>query len=310
MLLPLFHANAQLVTTLIPMLVGCEVVMWERFSASDFWATVEAHAPVTISAVPTILAAVLHAPGAPGPETSLRYVICGAAPLSVELLTAFSQRFGIRILEGYGLTETACVASINPFYGDRRAGSIGLSLRGQQMEIRGQDGDRRDPGQYGEIVVRGPNVMQGYLHDPAATAETIRDGWLHTGDIGYMDEDGYFFIVDRSKDMIIRGGENIYPREIEEVLYQFPGVLECAVIGVPDPVRGEEVLAILVAADGHSLDPKAVAAFAAERLARYKLPRAMLLREALPKTPTGKISKAPLREEFGSWQHSHAGALR
>jgi long-chain acyl-CoA synthetase len=283
MLLPLFHANAQVVTCLIPMMIGLEVVMWERFSASTFWDTVAELRPVSLSAVPTILAAVLNAPGAPSGATSLRYVICGAAPLSVELLEAFQKRFEIRILEGYGLTETTCISSLNPFYGDRRAGSIGLAVRGQQMRIAGNDGQPAPAGDYGEIAIKGPNVMAGYLKNPEATAESIRDGWLYTGDIGYVDEAGYFFIVDRSKDMIIRGGENIYPREIEEVIYEHPGVLECAVIGVPDAVRGVEELS----------------AFAAQRIARYKLPRAFeIRRDGLPKTPTGKISKGPLREQF------------
>ena len=310
MLLPLFHANAQVVTTLIPMLIGLEVMMWEGFSASKFWATVEEFKPATISAVPMMLAAVLNAPNAPSGPTSLRYIICGAAPLSVELLNAFSSRFGIKILEGYGLTETGCVASINPYYGDRKAGSIGLPIRGQQMEIRDESGEQLPANGYGEIVIRGANVMLGYLHNEEATADSIREGWLHTGDIGYVDDDGYFFIVDRTKDMIIRGGENIYPREIEEVLYEFPGVLECAVIGVPHEVRGEEVLAIVVAAEGVTLESEAVAAFAAERIARYKLPREIILRDALPKTPTGKISKAPLRDEFGSWATQTTGTAQ
>jgi long-chain acyl-CoA synthetase len=301
MILPLFHANAQVATTLIPMMIGCEVVMWEKFSASKFWETVAEFEPVTISAVPTILAAVLNAPGAPGADNSLRYVICGAAPLSVELLTAFQDRFGIRILEGYGLTETGCIASLNPFYGERKVGSIGLSLRGQEMRIVGEDGAIASSGDYGEIIIKGPNVMPGYLKNPEATADSIRDGWLHTGDIGYMDEDGYFYIVDRSKDMIIRGGENIYPREIEEVIYEFEGVLECAVIGIPHEVRGEEVLAVVAPAPGVELDLEALAAFTAERLARYKLPARFELRDELPKTPTGKLSKGPLREEFGNW---------
>ena len=309
MLLPLFHANAQVVTTLMPMLIGLEVMMWERFSASEFWAKVEEYRPVTLSAVPMMLAAVLNAPGAPNAETSLRFLICGAAPLSVELLTAFSTKFGIRILEGYGLTETGCVASINPYYGDRKVGSIGLPLRGEQMEILGEDGSQSPTGDFGEIVIKGANVMAGYLYNEEATAESIRDGWLHTGDIGYVDEDGYFFIVDRTKDMIIRGGENIYPREIEEVLYQYPGVLECAVIGVPHDVRGEEVLAIVVAAEDVVLDLDEITSFAAERLARYKLPREIVLRDDLPKTPTGKIQKKPLREEFGRQAPVKAGGV-
>jgi acyl-CoA synthetase (AMP-forming)/AMP-acid ligase II len=300
MLLPLFHANAQVVTCLIPMMIGCEIVLWERFSASTFWPTVAELQPVTISAVPTILAAVLNAPGAPAGKSSLRYVICGAAPLSVELLEAFERRFGIRIIEGYGLTETTCISSTNPFYGERKAGSIGLPVRGQQMQIAGPDGDRAATGDYGEIVIKGPNVMSGYLNNPEATAESIRDGWLHTGDVGYVDEDGYFFIVDRTKDMIIRGGENIYPREIEEVIYAHGSVLECAVIGLPDEVRGEEVLAVITPKLDIALDLDELAAFAAARLAKYKLPTRFELRDELPKTATGKISKGPLRDEYGS----------
>ena len=237
-------------------------------------------------------------------------MICGAAPLSVELLEAFQRRFAIRILEGYGMTETSCIASINPFYGDRKAGSIGLPIRGQQMEIRYETGARAAPGEYGEIVVKGPNVMHGYLNRPEATAESIRNGWLHTGDIGYTDEDGYFFIVDRSKDMIIRAGENIYPREIEEVIYAFEGVHECAVIGVPDEIRGEEVLALVVPKAGITFDLDALAEHAAERLARYKLPRRFEVRDELPKTPTGKISKGPLREQFGTWTTSTRTAAK
>jgi acyl-CoA synthetase (AMP-forming)/AMP-acid ligase II len=301
MMLPLFHANAQVVTCIIPMTIGCEVVMWERFSASTFWDTVAELEPVSLSAVPTILAAVLSAEGAPSGATSLRYIICGAAPLSRELLETFETRFDIRILEGYGLTETTCISSINPYYGTRKPGSIGLTVRGQDMKIVTPEGDAAAPGDYGEIIIKGPNVMPGYLHNPEATAESIRDGWLYTGDIGYIDDDGYFFIVDRSKDMIIRGGENIYPRELEEVLYEHPAVFECAVIGVPHDVRGEEVLAIVAPKPGTEIDPDELAEWASERIARFKLPKRFEVRAELPKTPTGKISKAPLREEFGRW---------
>jgi long-chain acyl-CoA synthetase len=301
MMLPLFHVNAQIVTFVIPMMIGCEVVMWERFSASQFWQTVDELTPVAISAVPTILAAVLHTPNAPAGATSLRYIISGAAPLSLELLEAFERRFEIRILEGYGLTETTCISSVNPYYGERKPGSIGMPVRGQPMKIVGPAGDAVDADELGEIVIKGPNVMPGHLHNPDATAETIRDGWLHTGDIGYMDADGYFFIVDRSKDMIIRGGENIYPREIEEVLYSHPGILECAVIGVPDEVRGEEVLAVVAPKPGVELDGDELRRWAAERLAAFKVPSRFEIRPELPKTATGKISKPPLREQFGRW---------
>jgi acyl-CoA synthetase (AMP-forming)/AMP-acid ligase II len=230
-------------------------------------------------------------------------VICGAAPLSRELLETFENRLDIRILEGYGMTETTCISSINPFYGARKPGSIGLPVRRQEMRIVDEDGAEVAAGERGEIVMRGPMVMPGYLKNPEANEATIRDGWLHSGDIGYVDEDGYFFIVDRTKDMIIRGGENIYPREIEEVLYQHPDVLECAVIGLPDKVRGEEVLAVVAGRADATLDADELKEFAAERLAKYKVPRQIEIRDELPKTPTGKIQKAPLREEFGGiWE--------
>ncbi len=301
MMLPLFHVNAQIVTCVVPMMIGCEVAMWERFSASTFWETVSELEPVALSAVPTILAAVLHTADAPSGPTSLRYIVCGAAPLSRELLEAFEDRFGIRILEGYGLTESTCVASLNPYYGVRKPGSIGLPVRGQQMKIVASDGSVMDDGELGEIVVKGPNVMAGYLHNEEATAKTVRDGWLHTGDVGYVDSDGYFFIVDRAKDMIIRGGENIYPREIEEILYTHTGVLECAVIGVPHEVRGEEVLAVVAPKPGAELDANELTAYAAERLASFKVPRRFEIRPELPKNGTGKINKQPLRDEFGHW---------
>jgi acyl-CoA synthetase (AMP-forming)/AMP-acid ligase II len=296
MMLPLFHANAQVVTCVIPMMIGCEVVMWERFSASKFWQTVEEFEPVTISAVPTILAAVLNAEGAPSGATSLRYVICGAAPLSVELLEAFQNRFDIRILEGYGLTETTCVSSINPYYAERKAGSIGLPIRGQEIRIVDGEGNALPNGEYGEIVIKGPNVMQGYLKNPEATAESIRDGWLYTGDVGYADEDGYLYIVDRSKDMIIRGGENIYPREIEEVLHALPGVAEAQVVGVPSARYGEEVMAWVKPREGAALTEAGLVAACRERIARYKVPRFWKLVEQFPMTVTGKVQKYRLRE--------------
>jgi long-chain acyl-CoA synthetase len=294
MVLPLFHVNAQLVTTVMPLLLGAQVAMWDRFSASTFWATVAAFEPVTFSAVPTMLAALLHAPGADDmQDNSVRYVICGAAPLSPALFRRFEEKFSIAILEGYGLTEGACCSTLNAFLGPRKIGSIGMPVRGQDVQIRDDAGGPVPDGEPGEVCVRGPNVMQGYYHRPDATAETLRDGWLHTGDVGYRDPDGFFFLVDRKKDMIIRGGENIYPREIEDVLQEHAGVVEAAVVGRPDEVRGEEVHAVVVLAAGTELE--AVQAHCAERLARFKVPTTWEVVEALPKTSTGKIDKKPLR---------------
>jgi long-chain acyl-CoA synthetase len=297
MVLPLFHVNAQVVTTMVPLLIGAQTAMWERFSASNFWATVAEFEPVTFSAVPTMLAALLHAPGADEAETNtVRFVICGAAPLSPALFHRFEEKFGIAILEGYGLTEGTCCSTLNPFLGPRKIGSIGIPTRGQEVVIMDEQGHELPDGERGEVCVRGPNVMQGYYNRPDATAETLRDGWLHTGDVGYRDEDGFFFLVDRKKDMIIRGGENIYPREIEDVLLEHVSVQGAAVIGRPDEVRGEEVHAVLVLADGAELEE--IERHCRERLAPFKVPSTWQVVDELPKTSTGKIDKKPLRESL------------
>jgi acyl-CoA synthetase (AMP-forming)/AMP-acid ligase II len=297
MVLPLFHVNAQVVTTMVPLLIGAQTAMWERFSASTFWATVAEFEPVTFSAVPTMLAALLHAPGADEAETNtVRFVICGAAPLSPALFHRFEEKFGIAILEGYGLTEGSCTSTLNPWHGPRKIGSIGIPTRGQEVVIMDEQGKELPDGERGEVCVRGPNVMQGYYNRPDATAETLRDGWLHTGDVGYRDEDGFFFLVDRKKDMIIRGGENIYPREIEDVLLEHASVQGAAVIGRPDEVRGEEVHAVLVLAEGAELEE--IERHCRERLAPFKVPSTWQVVDELPKTSTGKIDKKPLRESL------------
>jgi long-chain acyl-CoA synthetase len=297
MVLPLFHVNAQVVTTMVPLLIGAQTAMWERFSASTFWATVAEFEPATFSAVPTMLAALLHAPGADEAETNtVRFVICGAAPLSPALFHRFEEKFGIAILEGYGLTEGTCCSTLNPFLGPRKIGSIGIPTRGQEVLIMDEQGRELADGERGEVCVRGPNVMQGYFNRPDATAETLRDGWLHTGDVGYRDEDGFFFLVDRKKDMIIRGGENIYPREIEDALLEHASVQGAAVIGRPDEVRGEEVHAVLVLAEGAELDE--IEQHCRERLAPFKVPSTWQVVDELPKTSTGKIDKKPLRESL------------
>jgi long-chain acyl-CoA synthetase len=297
MVLPLFHVNAQMVTTIVPMFIGARVAMWDRFSASQFWATAADFEPVTFSAVPTMLAALLYAPGADEAElNTLRFVICGAAPLSPALFHRFEDKFGLRILEGYGLTEGTVCSTLNPFVGPRKIGSIGLPIRGQEVRVVDERGVPVPDGTPGEVCVRGPNVMQGYLNRPDANAETLRDGWLHTGDIGSRDPDGYFFLVDRKKDMIIRSGENIFPREIEDVLLEHAAVKEAAVIGRPDEVRGEEVHAVIALAEGG--DVVDVERHCRERLAAFKVPSGWDVVDELPKTSTGKIDKKPLRDRI------------
>jgi long-chain acyl-CoA synthetase len=294
MVLPLFHVNAQVVTTIVPLLIGGRVAMWDRFSASTFWSTVADFEPVTFSAVPTMLAALLHAPGADDAEVNtLRFVICGAAPLSPALFRRFEAKFGLKVLEGYGLTEGTCCSTLNPFLGPRKIGSIGIPTRGQQVVVLDASGAEAAADEVGEVCVRGPNVMQGYFHRPDATAEALHDGWLHTGDVGYRDADGFLFLVDRRKDMIIRGGENIYPREIEDVLLEHPRVQGAAVVGRPDEVRGEEVHAVLVL--GPDADMGDIERHCRESLAAFKVPSTWEVVDELPKTSTGKIDKKPLR---------------
>jgi acyl-CoA synthetase (AMP-forming)/AMP-acid ligase II len=299
MVLPLFHVNAQVVTTIIPLVLGAQVAMWERFSASRFWADVADFEPVTFSSVPTMLAALLHAPGADEAEANtLRFVICGAAPLSPALFRRFEEKFGLKIMEGYGLTEGTCCTTINPFTGPRKIGSVGLPTRAQEVKIVDEAGETVPDGGAGEVCFRGPNMMHGYYNRPDANAETMRDGWLHTGDVGYRDADGYFFLVDRTKDMIIRGGENIYPREIEDVLLEHESVKEAAVVGRPDEVRGEEVHAVVALVSG--ADTEVLEAHCRERLAAFKVPSSWEVVEELPKTSTGKIDKKPLREKLAA----------
>jgi long-chain acyl-CoA synthetase len=299
MVLPLFHVNAQLVTTVIPLVLGANVAIWERFSASQFWADCASFEPVTFSSVPTMLAALLHAPGADEAESnSLRFVICGAAPLSPALFRRFEQKFGLKIMEGYGLTEGTCCTTINPFTGPRKIGSVGLPTRAQEVAIIDESGQVVADGTPGEVCFRGPNMMRGYYNRPDANAETLVDGWLHTGDVGYRDEDGYFFLVDRTKDMIIRGGENIYPREIEDVLLEHELVKEAAVVGRPDEVRGEEVHAVVALVSGD--DAAVLEEHCRERLAPFKVPSSWEVVDELPKTSTGKIDKKPLREKLAA----------
>jgi acyl-CoA synthetase (AMP-forming)/AMP-acid ligase II len=299
MVLPLFHVNAQVVTTVIPLVLGANVAMWERFSASQFWADCARFEPVTFSSVPTMLAALLHAPGADEAESnSLRFVICGAAPLSPALFRRFEEKFGLKIMEGYGLTEGTCCTTINPFTGPRKIGSVGLPTRAQEVMIIDEAGDPAPDGTAGEVCFRGPNMMHGYYKRPDANAETMVDGWVRTGDVGYRDEDGYFFLVDRTKDMIIRGGENIYPREIEDVLLEHDSVKEAAVVGRPDEVRGEEVHAVVALVAGE--DVAALEEHCRARLAPFKVPTSWEVVEELPKTSTGKIDKKPLREKLAA----------
>lgn len=297
LILPLFHVNGIVVSILTPLLVGASVFIADRFNPQTFFATIGRERPTFFSAVPTIYSMLAALPGDVRPDTSsVRFAVCGAAPASAELLTRFESRFGFPLIEGYGLSEGTCASTINPIDGPRKAGTVGLPFPGQEVWVVDSDGRRLAPGEAGEVIVRGPNVMRGYLGRPEDTASTIVDGWLYTGDIGHLDDDGYLTLVGRSKEMIIRGGENIYPKEIEDVLAGDPSVLDAAVIGVPDEKWGEVVVAFVQRRPGSSVDVAELDARCATFLAGYKRPTTISVLDVLPKNAMGKIDKVALRK--------------
>src|SRR5437588_5756710 len=237
-------------------------------------------------------------PDMPVDFSSVRICVSGGAPMPVSMMQAFEHKFDTIIIEGDGPTECSPVTSVNPPRGVRKPGSVGLPLQGVEMKIF-DDEDRELPtGEVGEIVVRGENVMLGYHNQPEETAAAMKNGWYHTGDLGKVDEDGYFYIVDRKKDMLLVGGFNVYPREVEEVLYTHPAVADAAVIGAPDPLRGEEVVAVISLKPGTQVTERELMHFCREQLANYKVPRRIIFRESLPRGGTGKVLKRLLRKEM------------
>jgi long-chain acyl-CoA synthetase len=296
LILPLFHVNGIVVSVLMPLLAGASVVIAERFDPHTFFDTVQHHRPTFFSAVPTIYAMLAVLSEDVRPDTSsVRFGICGAAPASAELLERFEARYGFPLIEGYGLSEATCASTINPVTGERRTGTVGIAFPGQQIRIVDANGGDVATGVDGEVTIAGPNVMRGYLGRADETARVVIDGWLHTGDIGHLDIDGYLTLVGRSKDMIIRGGENIYPKEIEDVLTSDPTVLEAAVVGVPDDKWGETVVAYVQPRPGRTINPEALQALCACKLAGYKRPTSITVMDAIPKNAVGKTDKDPLR---------------
>jgi acyl-CoA synthetase (AMP-forming)/AMP-acid ligase II len=267
-----------------------------RFSPKTFFGLVERTRPTYFSAVPAIYAILTSLPEAAAADTSsLRLVVCGAAPMPAELIARVEATLGVVLVEGYGLSEGSCASTLNPYDGVRKPGTVGLPLAGQEVRVVDPRGAEVAQGERGEVVIRGANVMRGYLNRPQDTAKTIVDGWLHTGDVGIFDADGYLRIVDRIKDMIIRGGENIYPKEIETALYGHEGVLEAAVVGRPDAVLGEVVVAYVSLRPDAGVAADDLDALCAERLAKYKRPALIEVLHELPKNAIGKIDKPALR---------------
>jgi long-chain acyl-CoA synthetase len=287
--LPLFHAFGQTCGLNAAMAAGGSLSLLPRFDAGKALEVIERDRVTVFEGVPTMYSAMLHHPD-DFDTSSLQVCVSGGAAMPVEVLHAFERRFGCTILEGYGLSETSPVASFSRRDRERKPGSIGLPVRGVEMRVL----DETDG--IGEIAIRGHNIMKGYWNNPEATATAIDDeGWFRTGDLGRVDEDGYFFIVDRKKEMIIRGGFNIYPREIEEVLHEHPDVMEAAIIGVPHDELGEEVGAAIVLKPGHHAEADDIKGFVKQRVAAYKYPRHVWFEEALPKGPTGKILRREIK---------------
>ncbi|HEX6601514.1 MAG TPA: long-chain fatty acid--CoA ligase [Solirubrobacterales bacterium] len=290
--LPLFHSFGQTVSMNASLGAGATLTMLPRFDPTDALETMQRDGVTHFQGVPTMYGGLLHHPKRDDYDTSsLRSCVSGGAAMPVEVLRGFEEAFGCIILEGYGLSETSPVACSNHPDRERKPGSIGTPINGVEMRVVDDDDNPLDQGEVGEIVIRGHNIMKGYWQRPDATEEAMRGGWFHSGDMARTDEDGYFYIVDRKKDLIIRGGYNVYPREVEEVLYEHPRIREAAVVGIPDDELGEEVGAAVVPQDGEKLQPEEVSAYVKERLAAYKYPRVVWFMDDLPKGPTGKILK-------------------
>jgi long-chain acyl-CoA synthetase len=290
--LPLFHSFGQTCSMNSAVRTGACLDLLPRFDATRALELIDRDGITVFQGVPTMYYALLNHPERGRYDTStLRLCVSGGAALPVEVLHGCEKAFGATILEGYGLSETSPVASFNQLGQERKAGSIGTPIEGVEMKVVDDDDNELAPGEVGELVIRGHNIMKGYWNRPDATAEAMRGGWFHSGDMARMDEDGYFFIVDRKKDMILRGGYNVYPREVEEVLYEHPAVLEAAVVALPDERLGEEVGAAIALKPGAEADSEELRDFVKQRVAAYKYPRRIWFVEALPKTATGKILK-------------------
>jgi long-chain acyl-CoA synthetase len=303
MIMPLFHVNALMTTGLAALWAGGSIVLAPRFSASRHWDVVSRHRVTYFGSVATMLSMLNHTypDGLPrGTDFStLRFALCGSAPVPIEVMRRFEVLFNCPVIEGYGLSESTCRSTFNPPDERRRPGSVGLPI-GNEINVF-DDADRElGPGQIGEIVLRGPNIMKGYYRNDDATREVFRSGWLHTGDLGYQDEDGFFYVVDRKSDMVIRGGENIYPREVDEVLYKHPEVKDAATIGIPDPLYGEEVAAFVVLRDGAAATEQELIDFCRQQLADFKCPKRIEFLSEIPKGPTGKLLKRELASRWGS----------
>lgn len=298
--LPFFHVFGMTVAMLYSVQCGYNMVLMPKYEVESALKLIKKHKPTIFPGVPTMYAAINHHPDVEKYDlSSIKYCISGAAPLPVEVYKKFEELTGAKLVEGYGLTETSPVTHCNPFVGLRKIGSIGVPFPDTDAKIMDiETGENEMPvGEPGELAIFGPQVMKGYWNKPEETKNVLREGWCYTGDIAKVDEDGYFYIVDRKKDMIISGGFNIYPREVEEVLYEHPKVREAAVIGVPDTKYGESVKAFISIKEGEELTEEEIIQFCKENLAKYKIPKSVEFRDEMPKTLVGKVLRRVLVEE-------------
>ena len=293
--LPQFHSFMFTVGTLLPVLCGGGILLLKTLHPfKQVLEEMARHRGTVLPAVPSFFRALLAVPEFG--RLPLRLCVSGGAPLPVEVFHEFTRKFPFPLREGYGPTESSPVATVNPIHGVNKPGSIGKPIPNVELSIRDEAGNALPVGAVGEICIRGGNVMLGYWNQPEETAAVLRDGWLYTGDVGHCDAEGYYFITDRKKDMLIVNGINVYPREIEEVMYQFPGVKEAAVVGMPDPRKGEQPVAFVAPAEGQVLDEQALLHFLRTRLADYKVPKNVVFMPVLPRNATGKILKTVLRQ--------------
>jgi len=306
--LPFFHVYGMTVTMNEAIYLAATIILLPRFQVDDCLEAINKYQPTRFPGVPTMYIGIINHPRVKEYNiSSIKVCSSGSAPLPVEALRRFEELTGGKISEGYGLTEASPVTHANPFSGKRKVGSIGLPRPDTDAKVVDLETGEKDlpPGEEGELCIRGPQVMKGYWNRPEETAKTLRNGWLYTGDIAKMDEEGYFYIVDRKKDMIICGGFNVYPREVEEALYLNPKILEAAVLGVPDPYRGETVKAFVVLKPGEKPTAEEIIEFCRQNLARFKVPTQVEFRKELPKSHVGKVLRKVLREEEEKNRSSH-----
>ncbi len=295
---PVYHSAAQTCVMNASLMVGATLVVHDGWKGPEAVLRAIQDEKITFFyGPPTMYALLVNYPDRENFDTrSWRVAYSGAAPLPPEVFYEFEEKFGFQITEGYGLTETSPVVCSNPVDGLKKVGSVGPPIPGVEVKIVDYEDKEVPVGQVGEIVVRGPNVMKGYYNREEETSWVMRNGWFHTDDLAYMDGDGYVFIIDRKKDLIIRGGLNVHPREVEDVLYNHPKVFDVAVVGVPDPVWGEEVMAIVLLREGEKMDPQELQDYCRDKLARYKIPRYIHFVEEMPKTSSGKLLKYELKQ--------------